>query len=224
LVTTARRIVVGYDRNVVTAIDYRPSIVSLVRERRLDADLAALLWLLGEGGVPMTVGSLEADDERTAVAAALDDLVPPSGPRPIAVRAGSLADVLTRMTRKTLPLLGGAPAPAPGPRTGVVIIMEGGRVVAAHLVRPPLRDAAGHVQKPGPAVLATYDARVDTWDHFAWGIAPELAELAGVRAGDVEPELARRAEYLSGLARSGIDRPDEVGSALHGYHHGAGSV
>jgi len=198
------------------------SVVALIRSRVIDVELAALLWLLGEGGVAMTVASAGGDEERVAVASALDDLVPPSGPRPVAVRGASLADVLARTTRKALPLLGAAPPPAPGPRQGVVIILANGRVAAAHLVRPPLRDAGGHIQKPGPAVLATFDEQADAWDHFAWGIAPELAELAGIRSGDVEPELARRAEYLVGLADAGIDGADAVRSALHGYRHGAG--
>jgi hypothetical protein len=200
----------------------RSSVIGLIKARILDPDLGALLWLLGEGGVPMTVASADGEALREAVAAALDDLVPPSGPRPIAVRGGSLPDVLARTTRRSLPLLGGEAAPAPGPRTGVVLILVDGRISAAHLVRPPLRDAGGHVRKQGPAVLATFDQRSGGWDHFAWGIAPELAELAGVRSGDVEPELERRAEYLRGLVAAGIDGSDAVRSALHGYRHGAG--
>ena len=63
------------------------------------------------------------------------------------------------------------------PATGVVLILDGaGRVVAAHLQRPPLRDGAGHVQRLGPAVLATWDDRLDGWEHFAWGVMPELAK------------------------------------------------
>jgi hypothetical protein len=200
----------------------RSSIIALIEARTLDPDLGALLWLLGEGGVPMTVASADGEIERESVAAALDDLVPPSGPRPMAVRGGSLADVLARTSRRALPLLGGASAPVPSPRTGIVLILAGGRIAAAHLVRPPLRDAGGHVRKPGPAVLATFDQRSGRWDHFAWGIAPELADLAGVRAGDVEPELERRAEYLRALVSAGIDGADAVRSALHGYRHGAG--
>lgn len=218
---TNRRRRLGYDR-VVFDLRPRTSVVALIRSRTIDADLGALLWLLGEGGVAMTVASSDRERERDAVVVALDGLVPPSGPRPVAVRGGSLADVLARTNRRALPLLGGAPPPTPGPRTGVVLILEGGRVVAAHLVRPPLRDAGGHIQKPGPAVLATFDTTADAWDHFAWGIGQELAELAGIRSGDVEPELARRAEYLTGLADAGIEGADQVLSALHGYRHGAG--
>jgi hypothetical protein len=197
------------------------SIVAMIRSRAIDADLGALLWLLAEGGTPMTVASAGAGEERSSLTTALDDLVPPSGPRPVSVRGGSLADVLSRSTKRALPLLGG-PAPSPGLRPGVVLIIADGRVAAAHLVRPPLRDAGGHVQKQGPAVLAAFDADADAWDHYAWGIGPELADLAGIKPGDLEPELARRAEYLGGLAGAGILGREEVRSAIHGYRHGAG--
>ena len=142
-----------YDRRV---FDERPrsSIVALIEAGTLDSELAALLWLLGEGGVAVTVASGNSEAAREALTAAIDDLVPPAGPRPLAVRGTSLADVLARTSRRALPLLGGGSAPPPGPPTGVVLILVEGRIVAAHLVRPPLRDAAGHVQKQAPAVLS----------------------------------------------------------------------
>jgi hypothetical protein len=203
------------------------SILSLLRGRVIDAELGSLLWLLGEGGAPITVASTGGDGDRASILAALDDLVPPSGPRPVGVRAGSLADVLAKSNRRSLPMVGASPPPEAGPRTGVVLILErpgavGDRIVAAHLVRPPMRDAGGHVQRPGPAVLATWDERAGRWDHFAWGIAPELAAMAGLKTGDVEPELARRTEYLAALAETDIVDAASVRSALHGYHHGAG--
>ena len=61
-------------------------------------------------------------------------------------------------------------------------------VVAAHYLRPVARDAGGHVQRLGPAVLATWDAARLHYDHFAWGIYPELAARTGRRAGDLERE------------------------------------
>jgi energy-coupling factor transporter ATP-binding protein EcfA2 len=100
--------------------------------------------------------------------------------------------------------------------TGVVLR----RVAAAHYVRPVVRDAAGHVQRPGPAVLATWDPATDTFEDFAWGVVPELAERVGRRAGDFELERTRRADYLSGLVRAGMVAPDEVRAALEHYRHG----
>ncbi len=93
------------------------------------------------------------------------------------------------------------------------------RVVAAHYVRPVARDAAGHVQRLGPAVLATWDGRADRFEDFAWGVVPELAERVGRRAGDFESERDRRADYLAGLVRAGVDEPDEVAAAIAHWSH-----
>jgi hypothetical protein len=77
------------------------------------------------------------------------------------------------------------------------------RVVAAHYARPVGRDEHGHVQRLPPAVLAVRDERTDTLEHFAWGVMPELAVRLGRRAGDLEAEVARRADVLAGLVRAG---------------------
>lgn len=91
------------------------------------------------------------------------------------------------------------------------------RVVAAHYVRPIARDAGGHVQRLPPAVLATLDAADDVFEHFGWGIVPELAFRIGRRPGDYEQEHQRRSEYLAGLAAARVDAPDDVRRALAGY-------
>ena len=70
------------------------------------------------------------------------------------------------------------------------------RVVAAHYLRPVARDMHGHVQKLGPAVLATWDGRAGRFEHFGWGVTPELAMRTGRHAGDFEIELERRREAL----------------------------
>ena len=70
------------------------------------------------------------------------------------------------------------------------------RVIAAHYLRPVARDAGGHVQRLGPAVLATWDAARSQYDHFAWGIYPELAARTGRRAGDLELEHRERSGTL----------------------------
>src|SRR5207253_8374331 len=60
-------------------------------------------------------------------------------------------------------------------RLGVVLILRAfrapdgrrvRRVVAAHFVRPVVRDSGGHVQRLAPAVLATWDPATDTFEHF----------------------------------------------------------
>jgi hypothetical protein len=111
-------------------------------------------------------------------------------------------------------------------RLGVVLVLRavaGGRrrVVAAHYVRPVVRDVHGHVQHLGPAVLATWDPGHDRFEHFAWGIIPELAGRIGTRPGDFEVEVDRRRDYLAGLATAGVTGVDEVRRAIDGYRHAA---
>jgi hypothetical protein len=97
---------------------------------------------------------------------------------------------------------------------GVVVILRRPdglrrRVVAAHYVRPVSRDAHGHVQRLGPAVLATWDPVADRLEHFGWGVVPELATRVGRRAGDFELEADARRGFLDGLVAAG--RTDPVG-------------
>lgn len=81
-------------------------------------------------------------------------------------------------------------------RLGLVLVIAKDRVIAAHYVRPLARDAHGHTQRLGPAVLATHDPDTDRFEHFGWGITPELAVRIGQRAGDLELEIDRRRELL----------------------------
>ena len=83
--------------------------------------------------------------------------------------------------------------------SGVVLVLrlaDDGRrrVVAAHYVRPVARDLHGHLQRLGPAVLATWDPATDEFEHFGWGVTPELARRIGRHAGDFEIEVDRRRE------------------------------
>lgn len=115
-------------------------------------------------------------------------------------------------------------------RLGVVLILRrvsGGRrrVVAAHYVRPTARDGHGHVQRLGPAVLATWDPAADEFEHFGWGVAPELALRVGAHAGDFELDVERRRDVLVGLAAAGVTGIEEVARAIehvrHTSHHSA---
>jgi hypothetical protein len=85
-------------------------------------------------------------------------------------------------------------------RLGVVLAVgetgRGTRVLAAHYVRPVARDQHGHVQRMPPAVLATWNMTTDTFDHFAWGVLPELAARTGRRPVELEREQARLAAVL----------------------------
>ena len=125
----------------------------------------------------------------------------PSEPGAVTDGPGSaIEDVL----RQPVPL-----RPASG---AVVILDEDGRVAAAHLLRPPLRDGAGHVRPQGPGVLAVRLEAEDRLEHFAWGVVPEIAADLDRKGGDVEAELAERAEMLRhaggvGATGSGCRRP-----------------
>ena len=95
---------------------------------------------------------------------------------------------------------------------GAVIVVGAGadgasRVVAAHYLRPVVRDAGGHPRRLGPAVLAAWDERTGRWEDYGWGIGPDLAERCRMRAGDFESERAARAALLADLATGGrLDR------------------
>jgi hypothetical protein len=275
------------------------SIVQLIRDRTLDAQLAALLWLLVEARLPVIVAARRGRAGKTTLLEALLDLLPPGTrridlagvmetfdwlpharelgwqmPPPseagtglrsldpsttylvaaelsdhtpaytwgdharIAVRAltigyglgatihaGSLEEVLDALHQPPVTLTDDELS-----RLGIVLFLRllppppgdayAGplrRVSSAHYVRPLARDEHGHLQRLGPAVLATWSESTDSFEHFAWGVMTELADRTGRHAGDFEAEVARRAEYLDGLAQAGvIDRAD-VRAAIEGF-------
>jgi hypothetical protein len=104
---------------------------------------------------------------------------------------------------------------------GVVLVLRRvgprRRVVAAHYVRPVSRDAHGHVQRLGPAVLATWDPATDRLEHFGWGVAPELAIRTGRRAGDFEIEAGARRALLDELVASRVTDSERVRAAIAGH-------
>ena len=82
---------------------------------------------------------------------------------------------------------------------GIVLVMRDGRVVAAHYVRPVERDAAGHLQRRPPALLAAWSADAPAPDHYYWAITDELATRAGMERDEFEDEHRRRRERLGNL-------------------------
>ena len=105
---------------------------------------------------------------------------------------------------------------------GVVLVLrrlDDGRrrVVAAHYVRPVARDVHGHLQRLGPAVLATWDPESDAFEHFGWGVTPELARRVGRHAGDFEIEVDRRRELLDRLVATGVTDPQSARDAIRAY-------
>ena len=111
---------------------------------------------------------------------------------------------------------------------GAVLVLGGAprgrlRVVAGHYVRPLARDAHGHSQRLGPAVLATWNGDLGRYEHFAWGVLPEIAARLGQRAGDLERDLHHRRDDLAGLATAGVTSLAEVRQLIEGYRAGYGS-
>jgi hypothetical protein len=161
----------------------------LVADGVLDAELASLLLVLGGHGVPLVLATREPDG-----AAALA--------RALAGLTGTLAaDSLDEVAR-----LGGGSASAGLPDElrdmGVVVVarrLDGRlKVVAAHYIRPLERDAGGHIQRRGPAVLVVFDEQAAEWEHFAWGVEAELADRAGIPLRDFARQLeARRADLVA---------------------------
>ena len=57
--------------------------------------------------------------------------------------------------------------------------------------------------------------RRDAFEHFGWGVTPELAMRVGRRAGDFELETDRRRDFLAGSPRPGVDRRRRPSRAAH---------
>ena len=222
-----------------------PSIVELVATGVLDAELAALVWLLIEAHVPVVVAAPEgrADPGAQLLAGLLTSIRPDvdaaalQAPMTAAgassltrgrraggvLEAGSLGEVRERLGTGPLPL-----TPDQLTFLGCVLVLgettggSGGRrgrlrVTAAHYVRPLARDAHGHAQRLDPAVLATWDERLGRYEHFAWGVIPEIAARLGRRAGDLEADLHHRRDDLAGLVKGGVTKLDEVQRLVAGY-------
>ncbi|CAN5625842.1 hypothetical protein BH24CHL9_BH24CHL9_12820 [soil metagenome] len=209
----------------------------LVADRVLDAELTALLWLLVEGGVPVVVAGDADPGAREAVAAAILSLVP--GREAILLHADDAGPTLEHLTgllrggfglgltvgardlRGVFAMLeagpGGLPADAVR-RLGVVLIVDatdaGLRTAAAHYLRPTERDAEGHVQRRPPAVLATWDRGEDRYEHFAWGITPELGDRVNRAQADREERQRDRAAFLTRVAADGAIDPERYAGRL----------
>jgi hypothetical protein len=221
-----------------------PSLVELVATAVLDAELAALVWLLVEGHVPVVVAAPEgrAGAGASLLAGLLASVRPdvdtdalrspltPAGASSLirgrraggVLEAGSLGEIRERLGTGALPL-----TPDQLTFLGCVLVLGEStgtgarrgrlRVTAAHYVRPLARDAHGHAQRLDPAVLATWDERLGRYEHFAWGVLPEIAARLGRRAGDLEADLHHRRDDLAGLVKGGVTKLDEVQRLVAGY-------
>ena len=231
-----------------------PSLARLVAAGVLDAELAALVWLLVEAGIPVLVVGMEAvarDELLDALVAAMPGTRRPDRAAPVGegrlvrvagtlatstppgmlrtalgqttgrsglaatIEGTDLAEALAVLRRQGIsddeasflgtvlvlrPVADRPVADRPTAEPDAVMSGRDQRVVAAHYLRPVARDTGGHVQRLGPAVLATWDADRGAYDHFGWGIYPELAARTGRRAGDLEAAHRARAEELRSRA------------------------
>lgn len=268
------------------------SVVDLIAAGVLDAELAALLWLLVEGRLPLLVAGPRGAGRRTLLGA-LTDFLPAGTTRvtvggaaedfawlPGAVELGWTGGGATRADRteragpaatyllcpelapdapdgawglrarvlvralqlgyglgttidalsleKVFARLAARPVELSADeqrRLSVVLVLRADdtgrrRVAAAHYLRPLERDGAGHLRRRPPAVLATWDPARDAFDHFGWGVIPELAARVGRPAAGFEREQADRARFLRALVSEGLSEPAAVRSAIAGYRAG----
>ena len=178
----------------------RAAIAAAVSHGVIDDQLAALLWVLADNGVPLVVASRSSEAATTLLAAFTE--------------AGGvlLAESFEEVLR-----LAGAPAgnlPDELRELGIVVIVGQAsgavRVTAAHYVRRLERDAAGHVQRRPPAVLAAWDPAERKLEHFWWAITAELADHAGMTAAELETRQDDRVGFLRALVAE---------HTASGHHH-----
>jgi hypothetical protein len=194
------------------------TLAGLVARGVLDAELGALVWLLIEGGAPLVVGGPDAGTRSDVATAVLG--VDPGRPwvlldvdaRPprleelaVLIRSGTAVglSVAGADLAAIVSVLEAPPIALPDDavrRLGVVLVLGGSargpRVVAAHYLRPTERDGGGHLQRRPPAVLATWDRDADAFEHFAWGVTPELGDRVGRAQADLEERQSDRAAFI----------------------------
>jgi hypothetical protein len=169
----------------------------------LDADLAALVVVLAEHGVPLVVASLDRDVAEK-VRRAFAEQVRAAQPSRDSVGGGV---VLGGSLEEVLRVLGGGGEITDDTRDlGLVLIVRDGKLAVAHYVRPVERDAAGHLQRRPPAVLAARDPRSGVLDQFYWAYTDELASRAGISRHELEDERDVRARQLT-MTTITADRP-----------------
>lgn len=195
--------------------------MGLVRAGALDGELAALLWLLVDGGLSLVVTG-GTPDRRSALLAALaalpgqesppvDDITPRGvwgavlRARIASLRPGDRFRATSEAAslRELLEML---EAPEVGLtddeiRTlGLIVVLDAhGPVLAAHLLRPVERDGAGHLQRRPPAVLAARDRHGGTLEHFTWAVTSELADRVDRSQADFEARQAARTRLIERL-------------------------
>jgi hypothetical protein len=234
---------VGRSTLLRAMLDFLPSELRVVELRGVDETFE---WLpqaseLGWPGVPSQPAGTPTRPENTVILATeLSDQAPAytwGQAARVAVRAAaigyglaatihgdSLDEVLAGLRANPVRLTDDELS-----RLGVVLVVrqvgsDRRRVVAAHYLRPVARDVHGHVQRLGPAVLATWDPASDTFEAFGWGVTPELAMRVGRRAGDFEIERDTRRAFLDDLVARGVTGVESVREAIGRYRSSSAGV
>jgi hypothetical protein len=189
------------------------SVVGWIIDGAMDAPLAAVVWLLAEGGVPVVVASPDAL-AAAGLAGALEAFGRLLAAFPSSLEGASLEDVQDRLAEPPYGLVEDAVR-----SVGVVMVLRVSadgrrRVAAAHYVRPLEQDAHGHVQRRPPALLAAWDADADRFDDYAWGISSELAGRVGREPAAFERARAERAVLLDELAATHVVTREAVERAI----------
>jgi hypothetical protein len=176
-------------------------LAGLIAAEVIDVELAALVWLLAEHGVPLVVAARDVEQARW-LRAAISALLPDDRrAADIALSGGTfVADSFEEVLRVS----GGLPEGPNGEVAdsardlGVVLVMRDGRVRVAHYVRPVERDGAGHIQRRPPAILSASsdDGSVDS---FYWAFIDELATRAGMERDEFDDEHRRRIARLAAV-------------------------
>jgi hypothetical protein len=217
----------------VVQSDPRLSPTQLILSGVVDAEIAAVLWVLVERGVPLVAAareSIHGESLRSAIGllaaerGAVDDGALAGG----TVRAASLEDVLR--------LTGGAgTAPDVGDEArdlGVVCVLNvagspelassagqpdsadqpvaGFVVSTVHYVRPVERDGAGHLQRRPPAILSAWDEEARRFDHFFWAIIDELATRSAMDAHEFDDTHRRRTALLHDLVDARVLEDEHI--------------
>jgi hypothetical protein len=213
---------------------------TLIAERALDPDQAALAWLLVEGGVPVVVIGPAPSEQRNAIARAIvsidprrpwvvldADAEPPTLTRlgallqggtclGIVLAAADLQDTMDRLSRPP----SGLPEDAVR-RLGMVMVADGagdgGRCAIIHYLRPTERDGQGHIQRRPPAVLSAWDEATGIFEDYAWAVTPELADRVDRAQADFEDRWRDRARFLA-EAVVAHDRPAHEQAGMIGRY------
>ncbi len=202
-----------------------PSVLALLRTGVLEPGLAALAWLLVEGGVPVIVIGSTGTRERSDLAGALlsidperawvvldGDVEPPTLDRLAALLRGGAGVGITLAAADLPAALDGLRGDAGNlpddavRRLGLVLTLHetplGPRCSIVHYLRPTERDGQGHVQRRPPAILAAWDGVSASYEDYAWAVTPELADRVDRTQADFEERLGDRAALLAGTARA----------------------